>query len=119
MDYASMFALGVASAAGKILENSARIIEAADTFYFWCFGVEHCTIQCSVGISTAEVQLVGLAGDKWSAFQCGDHDALLDGRDLVERIVCESKGNQLLHRSFRHPGALTERSYDVCSISRC
>lgn len=44
MDYASMFALRVAPTAGEIFEDSAWIKEAADTFNFWCFRVEHCAV---------------------------------------------------------------------------
>ena len=93
MDHSSMLALTVKPTAWEILECSARVSEAADSFQIRCFGVEHRSVECDVGISGADVQCVGLAGDEWSAAQCGDHDSLLDRRDLVDGIVFEFEGS--------------------------
>jgi hypothetical protein len=93
VDHSSIFALVVAPTAGKVLECSARITEAADPEYVFCFSVDHRAVQCGVGVSSAEVQLVGLAGNQRSTTQRGDNYSLLDWRDLVDGIVCKSKGN--------------------------
>ena len=62
MDYSSKLALVVASTARKVHEYSARITEAAYSFHVLRFSVEHRAIQCGVAVSSAEIQLVGLAG---------------------------------------------------------
>jgi hypothetical protein len=119
VDHSSKLALTVASTAREILERSARINEAAHSLNSSCFGIDHRAVQCRVGISGADVQLVGLASDKRSTIHCGDYDALHDRCDLVDGMVCESEGNQQLDRSSGHSGVLTERSYNVCGISWC
>lgn len=78
VDHSSKFALVVAPAAGKVLECSARITEAADSVYVLCFSVDHRAVQCGVGVSSAEIQLVGLAGNQRSATQRSDDYSLLD-----------------------------------------
>jgi hypothetical protein len=44
MDYSGIFALTVASTAGKVLEDATRVKEAAHTFDRWCFGIEHSAV---------------------------------------------------------------------------
>ena len=44
MDYSGMFALRIASTAGKIFEDAARVKEAADTFHVRGFGIKHCAV---------------------------------------------------------------------------
>ena len=60
---------------------------------FSTLGVDHRAVQCGVGVSSAEVQLVSLAGNQQSTTQCSDNYSLLDWRDLVDGIVYKSKGN--------------------------
>ena len=93
MDHSSIFALMVASAAGKVHECSARITEAAYPFYVLRCSVEHRAVQCGVGVSSAEIQLVGLASNQRPATQRSDDNPLLDWRDLVDGIVCKSRGS--------------------------
>ena len=92
--HSSNFALVVASTAGTVLECSARITKGVDSVYVFDFSVDHRAVQCGVGFSSVEVQLVGLASNQRPATQCSDDYSLLDWRDLVDGTVCKSKGNE-------------------------
>ena len=88
MNDARHLALRVESTAGEVHEGAARVEEAADAEQRCGHGVQHRAVERHVGVAGADVEFVGLAGDQWATVERRDADALLDGRDLVERVVC-------------------------------
>ena len=88
MDDAGHLAHVVPPAAGEVGEGAAGVGEGADAEHGRGFGEEHGAVEGDVRVAGADVELVGLARDQGPAVQGGDADALRDGGDFVEGVVC-------------------------------